>query len=197
MKKQLSTNDFKGVYDGLAINISKLGCMMLDLEKLNLDSSFYDGFTRMPKFEGLLYYAKDKEKFWIDGYVADKTPHMTLLYGLMSSAHNYKNYIENYLLKDWKMDEVEIDHFGYFESPYEDEPYYCIVAHIKVTPELLGGNQRMEFLPHINTFAGYKPHFTIAYIKKDEIAKDGFITDLNLLHAGTKLKVTGYNFGKR
>lgn len=196
MKKQLSTNDFKGVYEGLAINISKLGCMMLDLEKMELDNSFYDGFTRFPIFEHLLYYTQDKEKFWIR-FVADKTPHVTLLYGLMQSAHNYKNYIENFLLKDWKMDDVEIDHFGYFESPYDDEPYYCIVAHIKVTPELLEGNQRMEFLPHINTFAGYKPHFTIAYIKKDEVARDNFIADLNLHHAGTKLKVTGYNFGKK
>lgn len=190
MKKQLSTNDFKEVYKGLAINIQKLGCMMLDLEPLELRSGFYD-------LEHLLYYSQDKEKFWIDGYVGSKTPHMTLLYGLMSSAHNYKDYIENNLLKDWKMEEVEIDHFGYFESPYDDEPYYCIVAHIKVTPELLEGNQRMEFLPHINTFAGYKPHFTIMYIKKDETQRDALIEDLNKHHAGTKLKVTGYNFGKR
>lgn len=197
MKKQLSTQDFKEVYKGLAINIQKLGCMMLDLEPLELDKSFYDGFTRLFTFEDQLYTTKDKEKFWIDGYVGSKTPHMTLLYGLMSSAHNYKDYIENNLLKDWKMKEVEIDHFGYFESPYEDEPYYCIVAHIKVTPELLEGNQRMEFLPHINTFAGYKPHFTIMYIKKDDNKRDELLEKLNKYHKGTKIKVTGYNYGKK
>lgn len=88
MKKQLSTNDFKEVYKGLDINIQKLGCMMLDLETLQLDDSFFDGFTRMYKFEDQLYYTKDKEKFWIDGYVGSKTPEYYAFNGFLSKVDN-------------------------------------------------------------------------------------------------------------
>jgi hypothetical protein len=90
--------------------------------------------------------------------------------------------------------DVEIDHVSYFDSPYPDEPYYCIVAHIKVTPELLEGHQRLEFLPHINTFAGYKPHMTVAYIRKDqgEGYRDSLIQHLNNAWAGKRMEVLPY-----
>ena len=188
MNKQLKSHDFAEVYKWLGINLNKLGCVMLDLEPLSVEhwiaqdgvSSYLLGFP--------LYYAKNKERFWIDGWIANKTPHLTLLYGLLEEGKNYQPHIEK-VLEGWKLEEVEIDDFGYFESPYPDEPYYCIVAHIKVTPELLEGHQRLEFLPHINTFAGYKPHFTIAYIEKNETVRDNLIADLRREFNGKKLKV--------
>lgn len=192
---QLKSHDYPEVYKGLGINLSKLGCVMLDLDPISIDhwigqdgqSSYTLGFP--------FHKSTNKDRFWIDGYVAGKTPHITLLYGLLETAKNYQWHIEQ-VLKGWKMDSVEIDHFGYFNSPYPDEEYYCIVAHIKVTPELIEGHQRLEFLPHVNTFAGYKPHFTIAYIKKDDVLRDNFIADLTREFSGKKLKIKeGVNYG--
>ena len=183
--KQLNSHQFEEVYKWLGINLDKLGCVMLDLEPLsNMYSIVADGG------EISLYYAKNRDRFWIDGWVVDKVPHITLLYGLLEEGKNFEPHI-NKVLEGWELDEVEIESIGYFDSPYPDEPYYCIVAHIKVTDELLQGHQRLEFLPHINTFTSYKPHMTIAYIDKNqgEIYRDTTIQYFNDLWAGKKLKV--------
>jgi 2'-5' RNA ligase len=183
--KQLNSHDFEEIYKTFNINLDKLGCVMLDVEPLkNMYSIAFDGA------ETALYYAKNKERKWIDGWVAGKVAHITLLYGLLENAHNLSPEIMT-VLDGWKMKTVEIDHISYFDSPYEDEPYYCIVAHIKVTDELMEGHQRLEFLPHINTFTGYKPHMTICYLDKaqGEQYRDDLIEYFNECWASKKLKV--------
>ncbi len=179
----------------LGINLSKLGCLMLDTEAIkNSFSISVDDGTGLMTTHFPEYKAKNKDRFWIDGYVADKTPHLTLFYGFLNEAGSYKKHID-ILLNDWEIEEVEVESVGFFESPYEDEEYYCIVAHIKKTDELVDGNNRMQFLPHVTTFIGYKPHITIAYIKKDEAIRDDFIKHLYKELVGKKLKVQGLNFG--
>jgi 2'-5' RNA ligase len=185
MEKQLSSHQFSKVYKWLGINLSKLGCVMLDLEPLeNMYSIEAEG-------AGIaLYYAKNKERFWIDGWVCDKLAHITLLYGILEEGKNYQPHIKE-VLKGWEMNDVEIEDIGYFDSPYPDEPYYCLVAHIKTTPKLLEGHQRLQFLPHIDTFTGYKPHMTICYLDKTqgEAYRDRMIKSFRKLWKGKKLKV--------
>lgn len=187
--KEIKSHDFPKVYKKLNINLNTLGCVMLDLEPLdNMWSIEVDGAGTA------LYYAKNPERKWIDGWVVGKVAHITLLYGLMDNAHNLENEVST-VLSGWQLDEVEIDHVGYFDSPYDDEDYYCIVAHIKVTDDLIEGHQRLELLPHINTFTGYKPHMTICYLAKKEDKeqsekyRDTMIEYFNDLWAGKKLKV--------
>lgn len=181
--KQLNSHDFEEVYKWLGINLDKMGCIMLDLEPLEKD--YLQMFDAL---EQSLYYAKKKDRFWINGWVANQTPHITLLYGLLSKGKSLEPHIQE-VLRGWELEEVEIESVGYFESPYEDEQYYCLVAHIKVTPELMEGHQRLEFLPHINTFAGYKPHFTLGYIQKNESYRDSLLKLLNQELTGVKIKV--------
>jgi len=181
--KEFKTQDFPEVYKELGIKISDLGCVMLDCEP---------PFGDMSKFGDLdLYTSKNPDHGWIKGWVAGKHPHITLLYGLMKPAREYKVQI-NQVLKDWEYKEAEIEEIGFFDSPYEDEQYWCIVAHIKVTPELLEGHQRLELLPHINTFAGYKPHMTIAYITKKRGIRyrDMVISSMNDKWSGKMMKVS-------
>lgn len=175
-------HDFPEIYKELGYDLSKLGCIMLDLKPLNL---LID--------EDKLYYAKNKTRFWIDGLVADKTPHVTLLYGLLRSGLELKKHVD-VLVGDILPKSVVIDHVGYFDSPYEDEEYYCIVAHLKITDELTELNERLKFLPHINTFPGYKAHFTLAYIKKDEEYRDQLIENMNA-HSGAELETVALNYG--
>jgi len=73
--------------------------------------------------------------------------------------------------------------------------YYCIVANIKVTEELQDAHNRLEFLPHINTFDSYKPHVTIAYIKKNPVTRKLIIDDLKRKLVGKKLKALKINYG--
>ena len=189
--KQLNSHNFKEVYQWLGIDLNKLGCLMLDTEKIILPR---DGFTGFPTIEAILYYAKNKDRFWIDGIVCETIPHITLLYGFLTEAKTLQPHIEK-VLEGWNFPSVKISEISFFNSPYEDEEYYCIVAKIEVSDELLEGHRRLEFLPHINTFTGYTPHITIAYIKKDETARDIFIENLKKEFVGKELKITGLNYG--
>jgi 2'-5' RNA ligase len=183
-KEEINSNKL-GFYKNLNIDIDKLDCVMLELEPLK---NMYN-ILEENGADCALYHTQNKDRFWINGWVANKTPHITLLYGLLK---NSKDYIDDVLI-DWKLKEVEIESIGYFNSPYKDEPYYCIIAHIKKTEKLLEGHQRLEFLPHINTFMGYKPHMTICYLNKNqgEDYRDRMIKDFNNIWAGKKLKVIG------
>ena len=191
--KQLNSHQFESVYKSLGIDLDKLGCIMLDLEPLsNMWSIEAEG-------AGIsLYYAKNKERFWINGWVADSSPHITLLYGLLENGYDIPKDVDK-VLEGWEMEDIEIEDIGYFDSPYDDEDYYCIVAHIKMTPELLEGHQRLEFLPHINTFNGYKPHMTICYLDKSqgEEYRDNMIKEFKNLWVGKKLTITGINKGDK
>ena len=188
----MNSHNFEEVYSWLGIDLNKLGCVMIDIQPLDNMYSI--------EFKGAgvaLYKSINPARFWIDGWIANKVAHLTLLYGLLASANNIRPHVDK-VLEGWKLDEVEIDHIGYFDSPYPDEPYYCLIAHIKPTGALLEGHQRLEFLPHVNTFMGYKPHMTIAYINKEqgEAYRDRLIEQFNTLWAGKKLKTKNLNYGK-
>lgn len=181
---QLNSHDFEEMYKELGYDINKLGCIMLDLEPQTYKIN-----------EDVLYYAKDKKHFWVDGNTAAKVPHTTILYGLLRSGEELKKHVDTVLPASKLPKEVTIDHIGYFDSPLEDEPYYCIVAHLKVTPQLEEARARVSFLPHIDTFADYKAHFTLCYIKKNERTRDALVESLNKHYKGTTIKAGALNYG--
>lgn len=190
--KDIKAHNYKEIYEMLGYNLSKLGCLMLDTEPIKIIyyQIMQDGISTY--FPG--YYTKNKDRFWIDGYVADRTPHLTLFYGFLQEAKCYRRHIE-ILLKDTNISSVKIEDISFFESPYDDENYYCIVAKVEKTPELLEAHNKMTLLPNIQTFPDYKPHITIAYIIKDEKIRDDFISHLKKELVGKELKVLGLNFG--
>lgn len=191
-EKQLNSHQFEQVYKDLGVDIDKLGCVMADIVPL---VSMADPDEDEWILKKNLYKSNNPQRKWIDGWVVGKTAHITLLYGIMENAHKWKKHIKA-VLNNWELKTVEIDEIGYFDSPYDDDPYYCIVAHIKVTDRLLEGHQRLQFLPHINTFSGYKPHMTICYIKKDKEQLDYCLKWMNKAWKGRRLSVKpGINYG--
>lgn len=171
-----------------AIGVPKdKGCIMLSTETITVRSV-------IPADS--LYYAQDKDNFkYVNGIVSESVPHVTLLFGLTGSGQDWKEYIDE-LLADAELDNVTIDHVDYFESQVETEPYYCIVAHIRLTEQLqYAHNQLCRGLPHVTDFPEYKPHITLAYIKKDEQLRDEYIVELNSRLAGTVLRGKGLNYG--
>lgn len=184
--KQLNSHMFENIYKELNIDINNLGCVMLDVfpqENISVNEEY-------------LYYARNKDHFWIDGLVINKVGHITILYGLLESAIKWKKYVRQ-VLKGWSVASIEVEDIGFFESPIREESYYCIVAFAKVTDELVEGKQRLELLPHINIFTEYKPHVTLAYVKKDEKARDFVIDYLRSLLKGRTMKLKEeLNLGK-
>lgn len=188
----MKAHDFPKIYEALGINLSKLGCIMLDLEPFNNAYSIeVDGAGVA------LYYAKNKERFWIDGWIFDH-PHITLLYGLLTPGNESPmNELVPMALEGWEMPEIEVADIGYFDSPYEDEHYWCVVAHVKVTPELQEGHDRLCMLPHVKTFPGYKAHTTVCYLDKrqGEEYRDRLIESFKKLWVGKSMKVKSLNLG--
>ena len=177
---------FPKVYENLDIDLNQLGCVMLDIDPKSI-LPFPEEYTEK------LYYAQDVAFFWLDGFVG-KRPHLTLLYGLIKPATRLQEEI-GIVLKDWKLPNVRVSDIGYFDSPTKDhEPYYTIVAHIEPSEELMEGHQRLSLLPHINTFAGYKPHITIAYVERNAYVRDQIIDHYREM-VGMTLKTTNINLG--
>lgn len=184
----LSAHQFPGVYEALGIDLRTLGCIMLDVEPLPVSAL-------LAKLGIQPYTSPDTAKFWIRGAVADETAHATLLYGLLKTGPEWRDHVDT-VLAGWAPDALQVDHVGYFGSPYPDEPYWCIVAHLIVTDNLAEGNARLAFLPHVNTFAGYRPHVTLAYISGTEAERDAAIAALNVELAGARFPVApNLNYG--
>ncbi len=185
----LSAHQFKEIYEDLGYDLSKLGCIMLKIADDQLGPEVEQVIS-----DDKLYYAHNKSRFWIDGNVSDNS-HVTLLYGLLRSGPEFKKHVDT-VLADSIPKTVSIDHVGFFESPYEDEPYYCIVAHLNITEELTEANERLKFLPHINTFPGYKAHVTLAYIKKEaDEPIEALVRELDDKFAGWVLTTGELDYG--
>lgn len=175
------------IYNELGVHRDKSGCIMIDTEPLEVSDMLS---------EDDLYYAKEKDRFWINGMVSDKNCHVTLLFGLMESGSDWKRYVDSLLEKILPIKEVEIDHVSYFDSPYQDEPYFCLVAKLVVSDQLLKANSELRRLPHIDDYPTYQPHLTLAYIKKDPKIRDELLYAMNNRFAGTKVKTIGLNYGR-
>lgn len=179
--------DTGDVYNELGIIKDTLGCIMMETESLKISDLVE---------EDDLYFSQDSGKFWINGIVSEwGTPHITLLWGLMQSGNSWKSYVDQ-VLEGWTMGDVTIDEVGYFESNHENEPYYCLIAHLELTDKLIEANFRLRHLPHIDNFLDYKPHITLVYIKKDADLRDTLITKLNERFAGKKIKTKELNYGR-
>lgn len=179
-----SSNDFKQVYEDLGIDAGRLGCIMIDVEKIPVSDV-------IPA--DALWFKEDEPDSHTQGAVSENEPHVTLLYGLMRSGLELKKHVDA-VLTDWSEEFVTIDKVDFFYSNDPHDKYITIIALVKVTDELLEANGRLRMLPHIDTFATYKPHITLAYVKESSDWKE-YIDTLNSDLAGLNVPVTGLNYG--
>lgn len=143
------------IYDRLGVDLNKLGCVMLRLqpitEVLDLDPL-------------MLYTSTNPDLFWVKGAVGAEKAHVTLRYGLLELG-GWRQYVPE-LLADWPVPEaVGVTGLEVFPSAIPGENYACIVARVDVSPLILA-HERLGYLPHINTFPGYKAHATLAYVDR-------------------------------
>ena len=153
-----SIHEFDDLMADLDIVVSELGCVMLPTEPFDL---FGEGREHILDVEDL-YASNDPKKWWVNGDVTAKS-HITLLYGLMKPAYEQKDAVDR-VLATWDRPEYLVpERVTFFPSP-DDEKYAAIVVEIDDL-HLVEANQRLSYLPHVNTFAEYKPHMTLCYVK--------------------------------
>lgn len=184
---ELNSNMYPEVYKTLGIEIADLGFVGLDIEPFDVSSLVEGGVDD-------LYVTKHPKRFWIHGAVAEQSAHMTLIFGLLQKGYEVRELIDQ-VLDAWTPPPIEIDHVSYFPSNYSDEQYDCIIGHVKLTPEIIEGHQRLLLLPHIDTFPEYRPHVTLAYVKQG--VRDKWINSLGPALQDKQFAVKGINYGRK
>ncbi|WP_081637179.1 phage portal protein family protein [Gordonia terrae] len=178
----ISSRDFPDLYDGTGVNPDDLGCIMLDVEPM-------DVLKHLPEDSHADLVDASSRHDHAMGAVAEKEAHVTLLYGLLENGNVWKDKVDA-VLSDWKLDKVKIAEVGFFETPDS----YAVIAHVELTDDLVDGHERLTLLPHIQTFSEYKPHITLAYVDKDaDVAP--WVEALGSAYNGTTVKALGINYG--
>lgn len=175
----VNSSQFPTLYEGLGIDFDMLGCIMLNIDQKNL-----------PQF-------KNPESLYENSNhsLASGEAHITLLFGLMKSGTEWKKQVDE-VLAGWTCGQITVDSVSFFDITDPDsDSHYCIIAKIKVTPQLKEGHTRLQLLPHVDTFPEYIPHMTIAYVLHDDKIRDDVIDYYQARLAGKTLTITGINYG--
>lgn len=171
----------------MGINIRDLGCVMLDVEPIDLKGAIPEEWA---------YYSSNPKLTYVSGI--QKEAHVTLLFGLLQNANTIRSAVDE-VLEGWEPGSPTIWFIDVFPSPIPEEPYVCLVAKLW-GKELTAAHARLSMLPHINTFPEYSPHITLAYVHKDYAAKaiNAVNNALGALDGilYTPVKVLGLNYGK-
>lgn len=138
---------------------SDLECVMLRVDPgSNVRDIMGEDFN-----ESELFYGEGDDLKYAQGIVLDNDAHVTLLFGIWPSEH-YEQDVFNVLTGD-APNNLLVSHVGFFPSYTEGQEYFCVVAYIAPSRDLMSINRRLTALPHTNRFTEYKPHMTIAYLK--------------------------------
>lgn len=175
MKHIESARTYSHMYGSLGIDIDNLGCLMLDVQN--------NPYLKQSLSENVVVDGGETR-----GCMWFGSGHITLLYGFMHPAKEYSKAIDTLLngikFKDMKIKSVEL-----FETTVQNS--YCLVATIKQNDVLDEAHSRLSFLPHLNTFAEYRPHITLAYVNTHNIN----MVHLNNMLAGSDVVPIGLNYG--
>lgn len=141
------------------VSVQDLECVMLKILPFTYMERGWGG--NLPIQD--LFYGKHPRLQYAQGLVGQRSAHVTLLFGIHPSTGYVREVAE--ALEGWTPEPIEFDRITYFPSSVEGQDYNVIIATVVETTNLLEGRERLEQLPHTDTFGVYRPHVTLAYIK--------------------------------
>lgn len=171
-----SARQVKWIYDELGVNLDTVGCIMAKTSSPELNLPDY-----------WLYYTENPDRFWIDGEVEDS--HITLKYGILPGVT--RQHVDA-VLDGWQLTDVHKREVIVFDSPYEDEPYKCIVLAME-SESLRDANSLLSMLPSISTFRDYVSHLTLAYVHENYV--DEALAFCKSAIAGYQPQFLGLDYG--
>jgi 2'-5' RNA ligase len=108
----------------------------------------------------------DSEDLYVDeqgNFGLEKEPHMTALFGIISSEVDDKTVIETATNNlNGKVPAIVVTEISVFEN----ELYDVLKYDVEVTPEIQALHTALTALPYKTDYPQYHPHVTIAYLKK-------------------------------
>jgi hypothetical protein len=129
-----------------------VGCLMLDMSK------------KIGNWKDVIKIIDPQDLYEdsTDDYGIEYEPHITVLYGFMPSimASDIKNYLED-IEQNIKFKLIGIDIF-----PGGDKKPFDVVKFNIESEDLHTLHEECKKIPNKETFPDYKPHMTIAYVKK-------------------------------
>ncbi len=147
----LTAHQFPAVYERHGIDLSRLGCVMLDVET--------PGWLARALRPEWLYTSPNQSHHWITGL--QTRSHVTLRYGLLPDVVPLD---VDEVLADWsKPDVVRVTGLRAFGSPFPDEDYRCIIGMVE-RADVIEAWRRLGFLPNVTRYDRYQPHVTLAYV---------------------------------
>lgn len=186
-KNYIAAKDVPDLFNGLQIDPRAIadndyrGCIMVNTEIIPVVQFVENGQDDLVEAE--------KPEDHTMGAVAEVEPHTTLLFGLLNNGNIWKDKVDR-LLEGWEMPQVTISEVSYFDVGDS----YCIIGLLEKTPEIVDGHERLTLLPHVNTHSEYKPHITLAYIKKDADVEK-WVGALSKKYTGQIVATKGINYG--
>lgn len=146
------------------------------LEKLKYDGSCLMVKLNITNWNSIIYDIKDEDIYQEeegDIYGRQRNPHLTLLFPIKDTEPNRSfNILDKVLIKPI---DIKIDKIDYFESEKYDVLKFSVITNNylnKIHNELKNG------VPNDNKFDIYRPHITIAYLKKGTAKK--YCKDFNM-----------------
>ncbi len=146
-------SEFNSILEFKSGTMYEYGCLMLYVSLPN-----WSDLTKVINKEDL--FEPDNERYGVE-----TEPHITILYGVHSDVPDEK--VLN-LFKDIDDQDFDIQVIGkncFFNKDYD-------VLKLDISSDKLNQlNKLGKTLPHTDTYPTYKPHMTIAYLKKGEGSK--------------------------
>lgn len=166
-----------------------LECVMLDVGQLPVKEIYGPDM----KEKDLYFAPEDQPRLkYAQGLVAEQSAHVTLLYGI----HPSETYVDDVMeaLDGWAPEDIFIRKVSYFEGNTEGEKYHIIVGEVFPSANLILANKRLTKLPFTNQHAQYKPHVTLAYIKRNANV-NRWVRRLNPYYSNRVITPVGLDLG--
>ena len=175
------TNPNEDLYELLGIDTGELGCMMA---KFTTPTRL---LNEIP--ENLLYHdPADPGEY---GKVFDS--HVILLYGLLKPAHETREAVDLVLRGLVFPENIQFGAADWVTS--RDQPYDVLYIPPVFGYQFVDAHRRLSRLPHVNPHPEYRPHLTLAYVKKGSGRAAAWLVNGNA-GAHRTLWFHGYDYGR-
>ena len=130
-----------------------------------------------------------------DDYGREQDAHVTLLYGLVFSPKTDRDEVVDLALMNWSPPKTTFFRSAGYFAP-EGEPYEVVYLQPLDNSAFADAHERLSWIPHVNPQRVYKPHLTLAYVKRGRASQLADYINILMRETTTELTYIGLDYGK-